>query len=122
MRHSFVTKTRFVLPILVALATSASSLGCGAEPMDSATEDDPSSTPESLLVCPGPGCCLGQWPTMWAMGGGGVTTGTSGDDVIQGTSGNDTINGAGGNDIICGMGGNDTIHGDDGNDTINGGA
>ena len=97
MKHSFATKTRLVLPILVVFATSATWLGCGAEPMDSATEDDPSSTTETLLVCPGPGCCLGQWPTIWAMPG-MVTNGTPGDDVIQGTNGNDTINGAGGND------------------------
>ena len=49
--------------------------------------------------------------------GGGVTTGTTGNDTLIGASGNDDLQGLQGNDLLGGSAGSDTMDGGAGNDT-----
>ncbi len=70
------------------------------------------------LVCTVP---VGTAGVIFAAPGGGVTSGTAGNDVICGTNGPDRLFGMGGHDLILGLGGTDQLAGGEGSDTIYGG-
>lgn len=70
------------------------------------------------LACTVP---IGTAGVIFAAPGGGLTSGTAGNDVICGTSGIDRLFGMGGHDLILGLGGNDQLAGGEGSDTIYGG-
>src|SRR5215207_3287284 len=65
--------------------------------------------------------CDGKVPTILAVPGATLTTGSSGDDVILGTFARDIIDGGAGDDTICGLGNGDTLIGGLGDDRLFGG-
>lgn len=74
--------------------------------------DGPAARPAVLETTFVAGCTASTGP------GGGVLTGTTGDDVLCGGQGADVLTGGGGNDVLIGLGGADTLAGGGGDDVL----